>query len=112
MSNKMYKVVGVSRLNGEVKVRFSHDLTYVKKLAKANNVDIQLLEAPEVMSKPALTEWLKTTELYQNAEARHAIDERLDMYAAKARKAEVSVKAQPSLDSIKGRARAKAAVQA
>lgn len=112
MSNKIYKVVGVSRLNGEVKVRFSHDLTYVKKLAKAGNVDIELLEAPQEMSKPALTEWLKTTALYQNAEARHAIDERLDMYNAKARKGEVKVKAQPSLEAIKGRAKTKAEVQA
>ena len=110
-----YKVVGVSRLNGEVKVRFAHELTYVKGLAKAGNTDIELLEAPSEMEKPALTEWLKSTPLYENAEFRTAIDERLQMYAIKAgtavkakkekvAKAPKATKAKPSLEAIKARA--------
>lgn len=113
-----YKVVGVSRLNGEVKVRFAHELTYVKGLSKAGNTDIELMEAPTEMEKPALTEWLKTTPLYENPEFRQAIDDRITMYAVKAGTATKAVKAtktakvtskktkkaEPSLEAIKARA--------
>ena len=103
-----YKVGGVSRLNGAVKVRFTHDVLYVKGLTKAGNTDVQLLEAPSEMTKAEMVAWLKTTELYQNPEYREAIDARAEMYtpkvkAAKAPKA-VKVKAtKPSLDAIKAR---------
>jgi hypothetical protein len=106
-----YKVGGVSRLNGAVKVRFTHDVLYVKGLTKAGNTDVQLLEAPTEMTKAEMVAWLKTTELYQNPEYREAIDARAEMYApktpkvkaAKAPKA-VKVKAtKPSLDAIKAR---------
>jgi hypothetical protein len=122
-----YTVVGVSRLNGEVKVRFAHELTYVKGLSKAGNTDIELMEAPEAMDKPALTQWLKTTALYQNAEFKEAIDNRIAMYDTKAAKAvkvkavkvpktakvtSTKTKATPSLEAIKARATKKDAVAA
>jgi hypothetical protein len=116
-----FKVVGVSRLGGEVKVRFAHEMTYVKGLSKAGNTDIELMEAPEVMTKPKLTEWLKTTALYENADFKEAIDSRLQMYEVKAGnavkatkpKAEkpakvTKTKAAPSLEAIKARATKKA----
>jgi hypothetical protein len=84
MEKNTYTVVGVSRLNGEVKVRFAHDQLYVKGLAKAGNTDIELVDAPEPMGKAALVEFLKTTPLYENAEYREAIDARAEMYAVKA----------------------------
>jgi hypothetical protein len=84
MEKNTYTVVGVSRLNGEVKVRFAHDQLYVKGLAKAGNTDIELVDAPEALDKTALVEFLKTTPLYENAEYREAIDARAEMYAIKA----------------------------
>jgi hypothetical protein len=75
-----YTVAGVSKLNGEFKVRFAHDLMYVKGLSKAGNTDIELVEAPSAMDKPELTEWLKTTDLYNRAEFKEAIDDRSAMY--------------------------------
>ena len=117
-----YKVGGVSRLNGAVKVRFTHDVLYVKGLTKAGNTDVQLIEAPSLMTKVEMTEWLKTTDLYQNAEYREAIDARSEMYAPKVPKVKavkapkvpkvkaekpakvVKVKAdKPSLDALKAR---------
>lgn len=110
-----YKVCGVSRRNGEIKVRFSHDMMYVKCLAKVNHTDIQLFEAPALMSKFDLVEWLKTTELYQNDEYRAAIDDRAEFYApkelqepkvkkVKAEKPAKIVKIEkPSMESIKAR---------
>jgi hypothetical protein len=109
-----YKVGGVSRLGGAVKVRFTHDVLYVKGLTKAGNTDVQLIEAPSLMTKEQMVEWLKTTDLYQNPEYREAIDARGEMYAPKVAKAPkvkavkpakvVKVKAtKPSLDAIKAR---------
>jgi hypothetical protein len=75
-----YNVAGVSRLNGQVKVRFAASIEYVEKLAKAGNVDIKLLEAPTTMTREQLTEWLKTTSIYEDPDAKAAIDERSEMY--------------------------------
>jgi len=91
-----YTVAGVSKLNGEFKVRFAHDLMYVKGLSKAGNTDIELLEAPSAMEKAELTEWLKTTPLYARPEFKEAIDTRSVMYTklakAKAPKAPKAAK--------------------
>ena len=70
----MFKVAGVSTLKGEVKVRFANDMTRVKVLAKNGHTDIELLELPEAMAKPAVVTFLKTTELYANPVFQAAID--------------------------------------
>ena len=112
MKDRMSSVAGVSRLHGEVKVRFATDLTYVKGLSKAGNTDIELVDAGRDMSKPELVEFLKTTALYENPEYRQAIDARAAMYAAKdtvkVSKA-TKAKSEPSLEAIKARAEAQAA---
>lgn len=103
---RLFKVVGVSRLNGEVKVRFGTDIMYVKGLAKAGNTDIELLEYPGgAATKPVLVEWLKTTELYQNLEYKEAIDNRAELYVPRTKTVRVR-KAKdktPSLEDIKSR---------
>jgi hypothetical protein len=106
-----YTVAGVSKLNGEFKVRFAHDLMYVKGLSKAGNTDIELVEAPSAMEKPELTLWLKTTELYNRAEFKEAIDDRAAMYdklakvkAPKAPKATKAVKAKKVAAPAKSKA--------
>jgi hypothetical protein len=105
--DKMFKVGGVSKTKGQYKVRFAGDMTRVKILAKTDS-DINLLELPQAMTKPQLVTFLKTTELYANAEYRAAID------AADAKyNGTVSAKAgkvKPSLEAIKARATAKDAV--
>ena len=50
-TDKMFSVVGVSRLDGELKVRFANDVMRVKVLAKAGHEDINLIELEEPMSK-------------------------------------------------------------
>lgn len=71
----MFKVAGVSRLNGEVKVRFANDMTRVKVLTKKGHTDVELMELPQAMDKGAVVKFLKTTELYLNADYRSVIDE-------------------------------------
>ena len=102
--DKQFKVGGVSKTKGQYKVRFAGDMTRVKILAKTDS-DINLLELPKAMTKADLVSFLKTSELYANAEYRAAID------AADAKyNGSVSTKAgkvKPSLDAIKARAVAK-----
>lgn len=110
MKNRLFSVAGVSRLHGEVKVRFATDLTYVKGLTKAGNTDVELVDAGRDMSKTELVEFLKTTELYKNPEYQAAIDARAALYAGKeVVKTTKSAKAKPSLDAIKARAEADSA---
>jgi hypothetical protein len=105
--DKLFKVGGVSKNNGQYKVRFANDMTRIKILAK-NNSDINLLELPKAMTKPELVTFLKSTELYANADYKAAID------AADAKyNGVVSAKAgkvKPNLEAIKARAEAKEAV--
>jgi hypothetical protein len=102
MSN-LFKVGGVSKTKGQYKVRFANDMTRVKILAKTDS-DINLIELPSAMTKPELAAYLKTTELYANAEYRAAIDAADAKYngvvTAKA------TKVKPSLEAIKARAKA------
>lgn len=105
----MFKVAGVSTLKGEVKVRFANDMTRVKVLMKNGQTDVQLLELPEPMDKPAIVSYLKTTELYANPVYAAAIDSAYSKYNAvatvKVSKPKATKKAeQPSLEAIKARA--------
>lgn len=101
--DKLFKVGGVSKTKGQYKVRFASDLTRVKILAKTDS-DINLLELPTAMTKPELVTFLKSSDLYANADYRAAID------AADAKyNGTVSTKAgkvKPSLEAIKARAEA------
>mgnify|MGYP003345195017 CR=1 FL=1 len=54
--SKTFAVAGVSTLNGACKVRFANDMTRVKVLAKNGQTDIELMELPEEMDKPAIYE--------------------------------------------------------
>jgi len=99
---KLFKVGGVSKCKSGHKVRFANDMTRVKILAKTDS-DINLLELPEAMDKPSLVTYLKSTELYQNAEYKAAIDAADIKYNTVTVKS-AKVKAAPSLEAIKARA--------
>lgn len=107
--DKMFKCGGVSKGKSGYKVRFATDMTRVKILAKTET-DVQLLELPEAMTKPALVTYLKTTDLYQNPTYKEAIDTADAKYngtgvvKVKAAKAE-----KPSMEKLKAKAEAKVA---
>jgi hypothetical protein len=105
--DKLFKVGGVSKTKGQYKVRFAGDMTRVKILAKTDS-DINLVELPSAMTKPQSVSFLKTTDLYSNAEYKVAIDAADTKYNGT-----VSAKAgkvKPSIEAIKARAVAKDAV--
>lgn len=74
MTDKTYKIAGVSKLKNSFKVRFANDMTRVKVLAKTGHSEIELIELPKAMTKPELVTHLKTTDLYKSAEFKQAID--------------------------------------
>lgn len=76
----MFKVAGVSKFKGEVKVRFANDMTRVKVLDKNGHTDINLVELPKAMEKGAVVKFLLTSELIQNTEAKMAIEEADEKY--------------------------------
>lgn len=111
MTDKLYSVAGVSKLNGAYKVRFANDLVgRIKALAKSHE-DVQLFELPKEMSKAEVVSFLKSHELYANPTYREAIDTADEKYngvktvKVKASKAK---KAEPSMEDLKARAEAKA----
>ena len=74
MTDKTFKIAGVSKLKGAYKVRFANDMTRVKVLAKTGHTDIDLIELPHAMGKSELVAYLKTTAFYARPEYREAID--------------------------------------
>lgn len=104
--SKLFKVGGVSKSKSGYKVRFATDMTRVKVLAKTDS-DVNLMELPMEMDKPALVTFLKTTALYENAEYREAIDAADVKYnsakTVKVSKAKATV--EPSLEAIRARAK-------
>jgi hypothetical protein len=103
---KLFKVGGVSKSKSGYKVRFATDMTRVKILAKTDS-DINLMELPSEMDKPALVTYLKTTDLYANAAYKEAIDNADAKYngtgVVKASGAKLKA-TKPSLEAIKARA--------
>ena len=94
----MFKVIGVSTLNGVTKVRFANDMvSRVKILNKDGHKDINLIELSAPLSKADAVKHLKTTELYAKfADAINAADHKYNGTA--------TVKV--SMDSLKARAEA------
>jgi hypothetical protein len=95
MSDKSFKIAGVSKLAGSYKVRFANDMTRVKVLAKTGHTEIELIDLPKAMTKPELVTFLKTSELYNRAEFKQAIDAADEKYngSATVKVAGVTVKA-------------------
>ena len=113
MSDKSFKIAGVSKLKGSYKVRFANDMTRVKVLAKTGHSEIELIELPKAMSKPELVTHLKSTELYNRAEFKQAIDAADEKYngSTTVKVAGVTVKS-PAKAPVKASATTKATATA
>lgn len=97
---------GVSRLNGEFKVRFANDALRVKVLAKNGHKDIDIVALKEPMNKEDAIAYLMSIDFatqngVTNAEVEAALFEAIDKRAVKPAKA---VKAKPTMESIKAKA--------
>ena len=86
-TDKLFKVFGVSKLDGEYKVRFANDIMRTKVLAKHGHTDIELVELSEAVTKYEGIKTIQSLPEFSNANAQSAIAEYLEEKAPKAPKA-------------------------
>jgi hypothetical protein len=104
-TDKLFTVFGVSKLNGEYKVRFATDLMRTKVLTKHGHEDIRLVEISPAVSKYEGIKQLQSNSDFQDAAAQSAIMEYLE---DKAPKAAPTAKAAPKAKAKTGPAVSKA----
>jgi hypothetical protein len=83
-TDKLFNVVGVSKLNGEYKVRFATDIMRIKVLAKSGHEDIRLCELDSAVTKYEAVKQIQTMDEFQDAAAQATIAEYLEDKAPKA----------------------------
>ena len=107
--SKTFSHAGVSKLNGEFKVRFANDALRTKVLIKGGHTDIDLMELPNPMSKEDAIAYLLSIDFatdkfgVTNQAVHEAILAEVDKRAEKPAK----VKAEPSMEAIEAKVAAK-----
>jgi len=84
-TDKLFKVAGISKLNGEYKVRFANDIMRIKVLAKSGHEDIRLAELDTAMSKLEAALAIQGMEDFSDVIAQATIGEYLDEKSPKAK---------------------------
>jgi hypothetical protein len=79
-TDKTFSVAGVSKLNGDYKIRFANDVMRVKNLAKSGHEDIRLVELADAMLKTDAAKFIATLDEFQDADAQTAIAEYLEKH--------------------------------
>ena len=108
-TDKLFKVAGISKLNGEYKVRFANDIMRIKVLAKSGHEDIRLAELDEAVSKMEAAMLISGMDEFSDVVAQATIAEYIEDNTPKAPKAKAAPKAKtkgPSMDAIKARGEA------
>lgn len=90
-TDKTFTVAGVSKLNGDYKIRFANDVMRVKNLAKSGHEDIRLVELNDAMLKTDAAKFIATLPEFADADAQTAIAEYLNKHDRQP-KAKVEVK--------------------
>jgi hypothetical protein len=103
-TDKTYTVAGISKLNGDYKVRFANDMMRIKILAKSGHEDIRLVELGSAMTKLAAAQHIRTHGEFSDATAQATIAEYLADHgsATSVKKAAVTpqVKAVPGMTPL------------
>ena len=111
-TDKTFNVFGVSKHNGEYKVRFANDIMRIKVLAKHGHEDIRLAELDEAVTKYEGIQKIQSMDEFQDAAAQSAIAEYLEDKAPKAPKAAKTGPAVKAKKSTKQTREAEALAQA
>jgi hypothetical protein len=106
-TDKLFTVVGTSKLDGETKVRFANDTLRTKVLQKHGHTDIVLVELDTAMSKLEAVQTIQFAEEFQSAAAQSAIADYLDAKSPK-----VKSVATPTATKAKAPAKAKIDISA
>ena len=110
-TDKTFNVFGVSKHNGEYKVRFANDIMRIKVLAKHGHEDIRLCEVDEPLTKYEGIQKIRDMDEFQDAAAQSAITEYLEDKAPKAGPAVAKAKS-PAKKATKASREAEALAQA
>jgi hypothetical protein len=106
MTTQTFKVVGITEHNGNVKVRFTHDMVRrVKQFSKGGATRIDFVELPTEMNKIDALKYMLTCKEFSSEDDQATIQDTLEDKIKEFSKGEVKVKAKPSLDAIKNRPR-------
>lgn len=89
-TDKTFKVAGISKLDGEYKVRFANDLMRIKVLAKHGHEDIRLAELDEAVSKLDAAKQIAMLEDFADAAAQAVITEYIEDNTPKTPKAKAA----------------------
>jgi hypothetical protein len=119
-TDKLFNVFGVSKLDGEYKVRFANDILRSKVLHKHGHLDVRLEDIGRSVTKYEGIMIIQAMDQFSDAAAQSAIADYLDEKAPKAKATTApkatKAKAAPAKDTKKSResqalaeARAKAA---
>ena len=103
-TDKLFTVAGISKLNGEYKVRFANDIMRIKVLAKHGHEDIRLADLEKSVTKLEAAQMILVMEDFADALAQATITEYLEDKTPK-----TAVKAAPVKAAVKAKAPAKAA---
>ena len=109
--SKSFTHAGVSKLDGEFKVRFANDARRVKVLAKNGHKDIAIIELKHAMTKEDAVAFLISIDFDNGNKAVRAaleaeVGKRTETPKA-APKAKASVKAKPTMKAIEAKVAAK-----
>lgn len=100
-TDKLFNVVGISKLAGEYKVRFANDIMRIKVLAKHGHEDIRLTELDTPATKLEAVKIMKAMDEFSDVNAQAAIADYLDRKDEKPAKAKAPVKAPKAASKAK-----------
>lgn len=113
MTNKTFKVAGITAHGDSIKVRFTDDMVRrIKQFTKGGASRVDFVELPSEMTKVEALNYLMSHDEFQSPSDQATLADALSDREKEAGKGEVKVKttkaskkATPSLDNIKARAK-------
>ena len=102
-TDKLFSVAGISKLNGEYKVRFANDIMRIKVLAKHGHEDIRLADLEKSVTKLEAARAILAMEDFADALAQATITEYLEDKTPKTA-VKVKAKAAPVKAPVKAKA--------
>ena len=92
-TDKLFTVAGISKLNGEYKIRFANDIMRIKVLAKSGHEDIRLADLEASLTKMDAAKVILGLEDFADAIAQSTITEYIEENTPKAKAAPVKAPA-------------------
>ena len=83
LTDKLFNVVGISKKDGEYKLRFANDIMRIKVLAKGGHEDIRLVELDQATDKMSAAKQLQGMDEFQDVAAQATIAEYIERNSPK-----------------------------